>query len=134
MAGARTLHAVPWSSAWHEMPALLQKALEQNPAPQTDPAKLEYILGRIPLGRLAEPEDIVGAILFLASHAADYGARALCVCPCVRLRLLVVHLRGPRGAAGAEASPLSLTRARRAAVTGSTLVVDGGGTSRAMAQ
>ncbi|KAI8476783.1 MAG: short-chain dehydrogenase/reductase SDR [Monoraphidium minutum] len=56
-----------------------------------DPAKLAYILQRIPLGRLAEPEDIVGPILFLASHAADY-------------------------------------------CTGSLLVVDGGGTSRAMAQ
>jgi 2-deoxy-D-gluconate 3-dehydrogenase len=43
------------------------------------------------MGRLAEPEDVVGPILFLSSHAADY-------------------------------------------VTGTTLVVDGGGTSRAMAQ
>lgn len=56
-----------------------------------NPEKLAYILKRIPLGRLAEPEDIVGPILFLSSHAADY-------------------------------------------VTGATLVVDGGGTSRAMAQ
>ncbi|KIZ03766.1 short-chain dehydrogenase/reductase SDR [Monoraphidium neglectum] len=56
-----------------------------------DPHKLSYILNRIPLGRLAEPEDIVGPILFLSSHAADY-------------------------------------------CTGSLLVVDGGGTSRAMAQ
>ncbi|GBF89712.1 2-deoxy-D-gluconate 3-dehydrogenase [Raphidocelis subcapitata] len=56
-----------------------------------NPQKLQYILDRIPLGRLAEPEDIVGPILFLASRAADY-------------------------------------------VTGAALVVDGGGTSRAMAQ
>lgn len=56
-----------------------------------DPQKLAYILNRIPLGRLAEPEDVVGPILFLASHAADY-------------------------------------------CTGSLLTVDGGGTSRAMAQ
>ena len=42
-----------------------------NPPPpnkQTDPAKLAYILDRIPLGRLAEPEDVVGPILFLASQ------------------------------------------------------------------
>lgn len=58
---------------------------------QNTPEKLDYILKRIPLGRLAEPEDIAGPILFLASHAADY-------------------------------------------VTGAALVVDGGGTSRAMAQ
>jgi NAD(P)-dependent dehydrogenase (short-subunit alcohol dehydrogenase family) len=62
-----------------------------TPNPQTDPTKLAYILQRIPLARLAEPEDIVGPILFLSSRAADY-------------------------------------------CTGSALVVDGGGTSRAMAQ
>jgi NAD(P)-dependent dehydrogenase (short-subunit alcohol dehydrogenase family) len=58
---------------------------------QDNPQKLQYILDRIPLGRLAEPEDIVGSILFLSSRAADY-------------------------------------------ITGAALVVDGGGTSRAMAQ
>eukprot|EP00775_Hariotina_reticulata_P012363 gene12363-12498_t len=56
-----------------------------------NPEKLAYIKERIPLGRLAEPEDIVGPIVFFSSRAADY-------------------------------------------CTGSTLVVDGGGTSRAMAQ
>jgi NAD(P)-dependent dehydrogenase (short-subunit alcohol dehydrogenase family) len=30
------------------------------------------ILARIPLGRLAEPEDVVGAALFLASRASDF--------------------------------------------------------------
>lgn len=37
-----------------------------------DTAKVQYILDRIPMKRLAEPEDFVGAILFLSSHAADY--------------------------------------------------------------
>eukprot|EP00195_Chlamydomonas_chlamydogama_P017219 CAMPEP_0202900320 /NCGR_PEP_ID=MMETSP1392-20130828/11108_1 /ASSEMBLY_ACC=CAM_ASM_000868 /TAXON_ID=225041 /ORGANISM="Chlamydomonas chlamydogama, Strain SAG 11-48b" /LENGTH=339 /DNA_ID=CAMNT_0049586689 /DNA_START=129 /DNA_END=1148 /DNA_ORIENTATION=+ len=54
-------------------------------------AKVDYMLERIPLKRLAEPEDFVGPIVFLSSHASDY-------------------------------------------MTGSTLVVDGGGTARAMAQ
>jgi 2-deoxy-D-gluconate 3-dehydrogenase len=31
----------------------------------------EEVLGRIPLGRIAEPEDIVGAVIYLASPAAD---------------------------------------------------------------
>jgi NAD(P)-dependent dehydrogenase (short-subunit alcohol dehydrogenase family) len=30
------------------------------------------VLARIPLGRLAEPDDFAGAIVFLASHAGDY--------------------------------------------------------------
>jgi NAD(P)-dependent dehydrogenase (short-subunit alcohol dehydrogenase family) len=30
----------------------------------------QEVLSRIPLGRLAEPEDIVGAVLYLASPAA----------------------------------------------------------------
>lgn len=68
-------------------------ASSDDPSPpplQHNEEKLGYMLERIPLGRLAEPEDIVGPIMFLASRASDY-------------------------------------------CTGSTLVVDGGGTSRAMA-
>jgi NAD(P)-dependent dehydrogenase (short-subunit alcohol dehydrogenase family) len=37
-----------------------------------NPRKLEYILGRIPLGRLGVAEDMVGPALFLCSHASDY--------------------------------------------------------------
>ncbi|PSC68695.1 2-deoxy-D-gluconate 3-dehydrogenase [Micractinium conductrix] len=37
-----------------------------------NPRKLEYILGRIPLGRLGIAQDMVGPALFLASHASDY--------------------------------------------------------------
>ncbi|WIA14964.1 hypothetical protein OEZ85_001675 [Tetradesmus obliquus] len=55
------------------------------------PEKVQYMKERIPLGRLAEPEDIAGPIVFFSSRAADY-------------------------------------------CTGTSLVVDGGGTSRAMAQ
>ena len=36
----------------------------------SDPDFLREVLGNIPLGRLAEPEDIAGAIVFLASDAA----------------------------------------------------------------
>lgn len=55
-----------------------------------NPTRLAYMLDRIPLGRLAEAEDIVGPIVFYSSRASDY-------------------------------------------CTGSQLIVDGGGTSRAMA-
>jgi len=37
----------------------------------SDPAVRTDILGRIPLGRIAEPEDIVGAVVYLASPAAS---------------------------------------------------------------
>lgn len=57
----------------------------------SSPEKLAYLKQRIPLGRLAETEEIAGPIVFFASPAADY-------------------------------------------CTGTTLVVDGGGTARAMAQ
>jgi 2-deoxy-D-gluconate 3-dehydrogenase len=36
-----------------------------------DPAVREDILRRIPLGRVAEPEDTVGAVVYLASPASD---------------------------------------------------------------
>lgn len=56
-----------------------------------DQHKLEYMLDRIPLARLADPDDLIGPILFFASRASDY-------------------------------------------CTGTQLVVDGGGTARAMAK
>jgi glucose 1-dehydrogenase len=37
-----------------------------------DPAKLNELLGKIPLGRLGKPEDVAGMAAFLASSDADY--------------------------------------------------------------
>ncbi|HWW27600.1 MAG TPA: SDR family NAD(P)-dependent oxidoreductase [Caulobacter sp.] len=37
-----------------------------------DVAKREYMAGRIPLGRLGEPDDLAGPIVFLASDLAKY--------------------------------------------------------------
>jgi 2-deoxy-D-gluconate 3-dehydrogenase len=37
-----------------------------------DPARLSWVLSRIPQGRLGEPEDVAGAVVFLASDAARY--------------------------------------------------------------
>ena len=30
------------------------------------------VVARIPLGRIAEPEDVMGSVMFLASAAADF--------------------------------------------------------------
>jgi 2-deoxy-D-gluconate 3-dehydrogenase len=44
-----------------------------NTAPlRTDETRAAEILGRIPAGRWAEPDDIAGSVVFLASAAADY--------------------------------------------------------------
>jgi NAD(P)-dependent dehydrogenase (short-subunit alcohol dehydrogenase family) len=37
-----------------------------------DPVKLEQALGRIPMHRIAEPSEMAGAVLYLASDAASY--------------------------------------------------------------
>ena len=37
-----------------------------------DPDKLQEVLAKLPLGRVGEPEDLVGACIFLASRASDY--------------------------------------------------------------
>ena len=45
-----------------------------------DPAKREAILRMVPLGRFAEPEELVGPTVFLASRASDYvTGHILCV-------------------------------------------------------
>jgi 2-dehydro-3-deoxy-D-gluconate 5-dehydrogenase len=45
---------------------------DNTQALRDDRARYEQILVRIPAGRWAEPEDIAGAVVFLASSAADY--------------------------------------------------------------
>lgn len=37
-----------------------------------DPIRSGQVIGRIPGGRLGTPEDLEGAIVFLASRASDY--------------------------------------------------------------
>jgi NAD(P)-dependent dehydrogenase (short-subunit alcohol dehydrogenase family) len=41
-------------------------------ASYADPERRRATIAQIPLGRLGEPEDIVGAILFLASEEARW--------------------------------------------------------------
>ena len=45
---------------------------EQVAAWLSDPAFYSNLVARIPLGRIAEPEDVMGAVLFLVSPASDF--------------------------------------------------------------
>jgi NAD(P)-dependent dehydrogenase (short-subunit alcohol dehydrogenase family) len=45
---------------------------ELNLAVQNDANRSAYVISRIPLGRWGEPEDLKGAMVFLASKASDY--------------------------------------------------------------
>lgn len=47
-------------------------ATDINKEDLADPAKLAYMTGRTPLGRLGAPEDVAGPIVFLASDMARY--------------------------------------------------------------
>lgn len=51
-------------------------ATDINKDDLADPAKREYMEGRIPLGRLGRPEDIASVVAFLASDMAGYMSGA----------------------------------------------------------
>jgi NAD(P)-dependent dehydrogenase (short-subunit alcohol dehydrogenase family) len=40
--------------------------------PQTDPARLETLIGRVPLGRIGTVTDIAYGVLYLASDESSY--------------------------------------------------------------
>ena len=52
------------------LPGTIETAI--NKEDLADVAKREYMAGRIPLGRLGEPDDLAGPIVFLASDLAKY--------------------------------------------------------------
>lgn len=52
------------------LPGTIETAINRDDL--ADPAKRQYMAGRVPLGRLGEPEDLVGPVVFLASDMARY--------------------------------------------------------------
>lgn len=54
-------------------------ATDNTAALRADPARNPAILSRIPAGRWGEPEDLRGAVVFLASRASDYVNGAILV-------------------------------------------------------
>ncbi len=51
-------------------PGVLNTAMTE--ATRTNPERLQSFLSRIPLGRIGEPEELVGPVVFLASSMASY--------------------------------------------------------------
>ena len=51
-------------------PGVIATAMTE--ATRNDPAKLAGFLGRTPLGRVGQPEELVGPVVFLASELASY--------------------------------------------------------------
>ncbi len=47
-------------------------ATEMSAVTRADPVRLQQFLTRIPLGRVGEPDELVGAVLFLASDLSSY--------------------------------------------------------------
>ncbi len=45
---------------------------DMNASLLNNPAAMQKVVERVPLGRWGEPEDVVGPVLFLASEAARY--------------------------------------------------------------
>jgi 2-deoxy-D-gluconate 3-dehydrogenase len=54
-------------------------ATDNTEALRADPSRAGAILGRIPAGRWATPEDFKGVVVFLASAASDYMSGAIVV-------------------------------------------------------
>ena len=67
MAIALGPHAITCNSV---MPGAISTDI--NRPDLSDPDKLAYLNNRIPLGRIGEPEDVAGPVVFLASPAAAY--------------------------------------------------------------
>ncbi|WP_375775679.1 SDR family NAD(P)-dependent oxidoreductase [Bradyrhizobium sp. ma5] len=51
-------------------PGVIETAMTE--ATRNDPARLAGFLGRTPLGRVGQPEELVGPVVFLASELASY--------------------------------------------------------------
>ncbi len=72
--GLTMLLANEWASKGINVNAIAPgyMATDTTEALQKDTERNKAILDRIPAGRWGEPEDLVGAVIFLASRASDY--------------------------------------------------------------
>ncbi|KQP38939.1 SDR family NAD(P)-dependent oxidoreductase [Pseudorhodoferax sp. Leaf274] len=52
-------------------------ATEMTAAARQDPARSQYLMGRIPMGRYGQPGDLVGPAVFLASSMSSYMTGAV---------------------------------------------------------
>ncbi len=64
----------PWACKGVQVNAIAPGYINtDNAAPlRADPVRGPAILARIPAGRWGEPDDLKGAVVFLASRASDY--------------------------------------------------------------
>jgi NAD(P)-dependent dehydrogenase (short-subunit alcohol dehydrogenase family) len=51
-------------------PGVIETAMTE--ATRSDPARLAGFLGRTPLGRVGQPDELIGPVVFLASPMASY--------------------------------------------------------------
>jgi 2-dehydro-3-deoxy-D-gluconate 5-dehydrogenase len=74
VAGLTKALANEWSARGVNVNAIAPgyMATDNTQALRDDPQRSQQILGRIPAGRWGAPEDLAGAVVFLASHASDY--------------------------------------------------------------
>lgn len=74
VAGLTRLLANEWAARGINVNAVAPGYVEtaNTAALRADPLRNQAILDRIPAGRWARPEDIAGAVVFLATPAADY--------------------------------------------------------------
>lgn len=63
-----------WSSRGINVNAIAPgyMATEMNIPLMEDPERNKLILDRVPAGRWGQPEDLIGALIFLSSAASDY--------------------------------------------------------------
>jgi 2-deoxy-D-gluconate 3-dehydrogenase len=74
VAGLTKALANEWASGGVNVNAIAPgyMATDNTQALRDDPTRYQQILDRIPANRWGTPDDLIGAVVFLASHAADY--------------------------------------------------------------
>lgn len=61
-----------WASKGVNVNAIAPGYMDTDNLKGLDEERMRTIMDRLPVGRLGKPEDMIGAAIFLASHASDY--------------------------------------------------------------